>query len=87
MSTAQQHVPAGGARSPSAADPFRSTVRLGKVAGVEIGVNWTWLLVFGLIVWSLAAEVFPSVAPDRRPAVYAAAGIVGALTFFARSAP
>ncbi len=77
-----QHVPDGGTRPSSVAEPFKSTVRLGKVAGVEIGVNWTWLLVFGLIVWSLAAVVFPSVAPDRRPAVYAAAGIVGALTFF-----
>jgi Zn-dependent protease len=81
MSTAG-HAAEGGDRPSDAAEPFKSTVRLGSVAGVEIGVNWTWLLVFGLIVWSLSAVVFPSVAPDRRPAVYAAAGIVGALTFF-----
>src|SRR6476659_10941508 len=34
---------------------FTSTVVLGRVAGVEIGLNWTWIIVFGLIVWSFSA--------------------------------
>ena len=28
-----------------------------------IGINWSWLVVFALIVWSLAAGVFPSQNP------------------------
>ena len=35
------------------------TFRLGRIAGVEIGVNWTWLIVVVLVAWSLADGVFP----------------------------
>jgi hypothetical protein len=41
------------------------TFSLGRVAGVEIGINWSWVIVFALIVWSLAATVFPGQNPDR----------------------
>src|SRR6185312_9512145 len=35
-----------------------SSFRLGRIAGVEVGVNWSWLVVFVLIAWSLAVGVF-----------------------------
>ena len=34
-----------------------SSVRLGRIAGIEFGVNWSWLVVFALIVWTLAPNV------------------------------
>jgi hypothetical protein len=43
---------------------FHAPVSLDRVAGVEIGLSWSWLLILGLIVWSLAATVFPSRVPD-----------------------
>ena len=33
---------------------MQTTFRLGRVAGVEIGLNWSWFFVFALIVWSLS---------------------------------
>ena len=42
---------------------MHATFSLGRIAGVEIGVNWSWAIVFALIVWSLASAVFPSQNP------------------------
>lgn len=38
---------------------MRTDVRLGSVGGVEIGLHRSWLIVFALITWSLAGELFP----------------------------
>ena len=40
-----------------------STLTLGRIAGIRIGVHWSWLLVFGLMVWSLSDTVFPRQNP------------------------
>jgi Zn-dependent protease len=37
-----------------------SSFRIGRVAGVEIGAHWSWLLVVALILWTLAGGVFPT---------------------------
>jgi Zn-dependent protease len=58
------------------------TVRLGRVAGVPIGLNWTWALVFGLFVWSLGRDVFPATNPGLRPGTYAAMALVAVTLFF-----
>ena len=63
-------------------DPMHSSVTLGRVAGVEIGLNWTWLIIVGLIVWSLAAGVFPDENPGLSDGAYAAMAFVAALLFF-----
>ena len=39
-------------------------------------------MIFGLIVWTLAAGVFPSSAPHRSAATYAAMGVLAALVLF-----
>jgi Zn-dependent protease/CBS domain-containing protein len=59
------------------------TLRIGRIAGVEIGVNWSWLIVFALIVWTLAANVFPAQNPGLGNAAYAAMAFAAALLFFA----
>jgi len=35
-----------------------------RVAGIPVRVDASWLLVFGLISWSLASGYFPYVLPD-----------------------
>ena len=70
-------------RKPASGGPFASTIRLGRVAGVEIGVNWTWLGILALIVWSLAGVEFPADVPGRSWPVYAAMAVAAAAAFFA----
>jgi Zn-dependent protease/CBS domain-containing protein len=60
-----------------------SSFTLGRIAGIEIGINWSWLVVFALIVWSLAAVVFPEQTPGLAGEVYVVMAVVGAIVFFA----
>ena len=32
---------------------------LGRIAGIKVGVNWSWVVVFALIVWTLSQSIFP----------------------------
>jgi Zn-dependent protease len=60
-----------------------STIRLGRIAGVEIGINWTWLIVFALIVWSLATQVFPDQNSGLSDGTYVVMALVASALFFA----
>jgi Zn-dependent protease len=60
-----------------------SSFTLGRVAGIEIGINWTWLLVFALIVWSLATQVFPSQNSGLSDGTYLVMAVVASIVFFA----
>ncbi len=61
---------------------MHASLRLGRVAGVEIGINWSWLVIFGLITWSLGAAVFPDSNPGLGDGVYAVMAGVAAVLFF-----
>jgi Zn-dependent protease/CBS domain-containing protein len=56
---------------------------LGRIAGIRIGVNWSWLVVFALIVWTLASGIFPETNPGLGDRTYAAMAVVAAVLFFA----
>ncbi|HEX8967847.1 MAG TPA: site-2 protease family protein [Chloroflexota bacterium] len=58
---------------------MRSTFNLGRVAGIEIGIHYTWLLAFALISWSLAEGYFPTTLPHASQLTYWLMGIAGAL--------
>ena len=60
-----------------------SSFELGRVAGIRIGVHWSLLVVFVLIVWTLAAGVFPETNPDLSDGTHLAMGLVAATLFFA----
>jgi Zn-dependent protease/CBS domain-containing protein len=62
---------------------LRATFWLGRIRGIRIGVNWSVALIFAFIAYGLAASQFPAVNPRQSSAVYALAGIVTALVFFA----
>jgi Zn-dependent protease len=61
---------------------MRSSVTLGRIGGIAVGINWSWLIVFGLIVWSLAAAVFPETNPGLAGGAYVAMAIAATLLFF-----
>jgi Zn-dependent protease/CBS domain-containing protein len=60
-----------------------SSIRLGRIAGVEIGITWSWLLIFAFVVVTLAAEVFPTTNKGLGSGTYIAMGVVAAVLFFA----
>jgi Zn-dependent protease len=43
---------------------MKATFRLGKILGIQIGVHYSWLFIFILITWSLAATYYPANYPD-----------------------
>jgi Zn-dependent protease len=57
-------------------------VNLFRVFGVQIAIDYSWLIVFVLVLWSLAAGYFPSQYPGYSGWSYAAAGLAGTVLFF-----
>jgi Zn-dependent protease/CBS domain-containing protein len=59
-----------------------SSLVLGRIAGIRIGIHWSWVFVFTLFVWTLASGVFPSTNPDLSDAAHLAMAVVAAVLFF-----
>jgi Zn-dependent protease len=55
---------------------------IGRIAGIRISLNWSWLIVFAIVVWSLVADVFPAEDPGLSKTTYAVMGVVAAVVFF-----
>jgi len=60
----------------------KGSLRLGRIAGIEIGIHYTWLLALVLITWSLAEGFFPQASPGYNRGTYWIVGIVAALFLF-----
>jgi Zn-dependent protease/predicted transcriptional regulator len=61
---------------------MRDSFTLGRIAGISFGVNWSWLVVFALIVWTLATGIFPETNPGFSDGAYVAMALVAAFLFF-----
>ncbi len=59
------------------------SLRLGRLFGIPLEINPTWLIIFVLVATSLSFAYFPGEFPDRAPAVNVLSGIITALLFFA----
>ncbi len=68
---------------------MRSTISLGAIAGIRVGVHYSWFLVLGLFSWYLSQRLLPMgyLLPGADPgwptATYWATGTVVALLLFA----
>jgi Zn-dependent protease/CBS domain-containing protein len=62
---------------------MEETIRLGRIAGIRVGANWSVLAIVALLVLSLAGTAFPSQFPGLDPAAYLAAAAAAALLFLA----
>jgi len=60
-----------------------SSIRLGRLFGIDIGANWSLVFVFALIAWTLANQVLPVDVPGQPALAYWVAGAVGAVAFYA----
>jgi Zn-dependent protease len=57
-------------------------IRLGKIDGIPVGINWSILLIFFLVVWELADLALPAYQPHQATALYWIVGSVATLLFF-----
>jgi Zn-dependent protease len=55
------------------------TIRLGRLAGVRVGLNWSLLVMVAFVAGELAANRFPIQSPGYSGAAYALAGAVTAV--------
>lgn len=62
---------------------MRQTVRLGRVAGIDIGANWSALVIAALLGYGLSASVLPAGAPGQSLLAYVLVAVVVAALFLA----
>ena len=43
---------------------MRGGLRLGRIFGINIYIDGSWIFIFLLVTWNLAAGVFPLLHPD-----------------------
>jgi Zn-dependent protease/CBS domain-containing protein len=59
-----------------------SGFRAGSIGGIEIRIDYTWFVIFALILWSLTRGVFPEMHPSQPALTYLLMGAAGTLLFF-----
>jgi Zn-dependent protease len=59
------------------------SIRVGRLAGIPIGVQPLWLAIVALITWSLGAVYYPDEVSGIAPAVAYGLGLLSALLLFA----
>lgn len=59
------------------------SIRVGRLAGIPIGIHSLWLLIVALITWSLGAVYYPDEVDRIAPGFSHALGFVSALLLFA----
>lgn len=57
-------------------------IRIGRIRGIDIRVHWSWLLIFGLLSWSLSQGLFGQMFVRWSQGQQWAAGAITALLFF-----
>lgn len=77
-----QRAQGGGDESPVGHQGLKG-VRLGRVAGVEVGLDWSLLIVFALIAMALAGGVLPHWHPDWGQGKVLATALAAAVLFLA----
>lgn len=60
---------------------MHETFRIGRIAGIRVGVNWTVAVIAMILAWALATQLLPATTPDRPAAEYWVAGAIAAVLF------
>jgi Zn-dependent protease/predicted transcriptional regulator len=64
------------------ASKVRGEFNLFRVAGVQIAIDFSWLIIFVLVLWGLSSGYFPSLHPGYPTGEYWLVGVVGTILFF-----
>jgi Zn-dependent protease/CBS domain-containing protein len=61
---------------------MRGSFKIGHIAGIEIGIHYTWIFALIFFSWIFAAGTFPVAFPEWSSAAYWISGIILALFLF-----
>src|SRR5215212_2788433 len=61
---------------------MENSFRLGRIAGIELRIHYTWLLALGFITWSLAGGIFPADYPRWSQQTYWIVAVIATLLLF-----
>ncbi len=62
---------------------MRNGFKIGRILGINIYVDWSWLFIFFLVTGNLGMALFPQLHPDWGPALTWGTAILASLLFFA----
>ena len=61
---------------------MNSSFKLGRILGVDVGVHWSWIFIFGVVTWSFATGVLEHYYPNWTDAQRWIAGALVSAVFF-----
>lgn len=61
---------------------MRGSLKIGRVAGIEVGIHYTWILALLIFTWLLGQSYFPSVYPGWDSYLYWIAGFLATILLF-----
>lgn len=61
----------------------KSTLSLGRILGIPIGLDYSWFLIFALLTWSLSTSYYPTEFKDWPVIQYWIVGAATAILMFA----
>ena len=59
-----------------------ASVRVGRIAGVEVGLHWSLAIAFVIIVWTLGSQVMPALVPDQSQPAYWLVSALAVILFY-----
>ncbi|MDA8156889.1 MAG: site-2 protease family protein [Actinomycetota bacterium] len=60
-----------------------SGINIFRIAGIRISLDFSWFVIFSLLLWSLSAGYFPHIFPGQPQRIYWLAGLLATFLFFA----
>ncbi|MFB6368506.1 MAG: site-2 protease family protein, partial [Gemmatimonadota bacterium] len=55
---------------------------IGRWFGFQVRIDYSWFVIFALVLWTFSATVFPAEVPGYSTMAYAVMGLAGTLLFF-----
>jgi Zn-dependent protease/predicted transcriptional regulator len=65
------------------ASKVKGEFNLFRIAGVQIAIDFSWVIIFVLVLWGLSSGYFPALHPGYPTAEYWLVGVAGTILFFA----
>ena len=62
---------------------MKSSIQIGRIFGIPIGINYSWIIIFLLVTTSLSGYYFPTVHPEWPPVLLWVVGATTSVLFFA----